>query len=243
MKLYYAIARYNGLVAVKRRSKTEIELTRKLDRLFAKATRQMMARVRERGAPEVVLAGMVDELDGIVYESVLREVPDVGDPSGVLREQTFTASRNTIERMKGNVLETLAEARDLGLGQDAAARMLRDNFEHMSDGELKRIARTEINGAQNTNKFAKFQKAQVQYHQWWTARDNDVRDSHEEMHGQIVRVGERFSNGMLHPHDRTGPIEEWINCRCTIVPFLMPSGMTAPRDGPFYQKELIKEAA
>jgi len=46
-----------------------------------------------------------------------------------------------------------------------------------------------------------------------------------------VRVGEPFSNGLYYPGDRSGgdgTIREWINCRCRLVPFLMPEGKMAP---------------
>jgi hypothetical protein len=63
------------------------------------------------------------------------------------------------------------------------------------------------------------------------------------MHGQIVRVGDQFSNGLRYPGDRTGEIAEWINCRCTTVPFIMPIGFIAPPGVlHFYEDELLAVA-
>lgn len=53
---------------------------------------------------------------------------------------------------------------------------------------------------------------------WRTALDDRVRDSHVEMEGQVVPMGQPFvtGNGYLleYPGDPTGPPEEIINCRC-----------------------------
>lgn len=55
--------------------------------------------------------------------------------------------------------------------------------------------------------------------EWVTMRDSNVRDSHRAVHGQRREPGKKFSVGgatMLAPGDVSAPIEEWINCRCSL---------------------------
>lgn len=158
-----------------------------------------------------------------------------------LKAKTFDASKQTLDRLTGRVMDNLDESYRLGLGIDDAADRLGDVFHSMEDYELVRVARTEINQAQNKGAMATEQELGVEYHQWWSAGDSDVRDSHQDMHGQIVKVGDEFSNGMTRPGDTSGPIEEWINCRCRIVPFLLPEGLMVPSGlNYFYESDLVE---
>lgn len=158
-----------------------------------------------------------------------------------LKKKTFEASQRTLERLVGRVMENLDESYQQGLGIKDAADKLEEVFESMEDYELVRVARTEINQAQNYGAMLTEQELGVEYHQWWTAEDERVRDTHIEMHGQIVRVGDEFSNGLVRPGDTNGELEEFINCRCRVVPFLMPEGMTAPPGANyFYEDDLIE---
>lgn len=166
----------------------------------------------------------------------------------LIKDKTFMASDATLARMIRDVMENLAKSYEEGLGIVEAANNLDGAFESMLRYELERIARTEINGAQNVATFLTEQELGVDYHQWWTAQDDIVRGNdpadiadHVYLHGQIVRVGEPFSNGLLYPLDTSGDISEWIQCRCRAVPFLMPEGFKAPtgRDF-FYEEDLVK---
>jgi len=165
----------------------------------------------------------------------------------MIRDKTFIASQATMDRMIGDIMENLSESYVQGLGIDDAADELSKVFTSMEDYELKRVARTEINQAQNKGAFYTEQELGLDYHQWWTAQDDRVRGNdpadtadHVSLHGQIVRVGEPFSNGLLYPGDTSGDIAEWIQCRCREVPFLMPEGYQAPPGMPhFYEGDLI----
>jgi len=168
------------------------------------------------------------------------------DISDRLRLQTFVASEQTMDRMTGNIMNNLKESYEAGYGIDKAADNLGNVFENMEGYELKRVARTEINDAQNRGAEATMIQLGIQYDLWRTAGDERVRGlepedtaDHVYLDGQISKVGEPFSNGLTRPGDRTGPIGEWINCRCTLVPFLMPEGFIAPEMSFFYESDLI----
>ncbi len=53
---------------------------------------------------------------------------------------------------------------------------------------------------------------------WHATQDDRTRDSHAEMDGQEVAMGESFitgnGNALEFPGDPNGPPEEVINCRC-----------------------------
>lgn len=180
-----------------------------------------------------------------LYTILRDKVPLPDHTYNLIKNRAFEASAQTLTRMRGDVMEVLAQSYREGHGIDKAANLLKDKFVSMRDYELVRIARTEINSGQNQGAFETEREFHINYHMWWSADDDRVRDGttsdadHTYMHGQIVRVGEPFSNGLLYPGDMSGPIEEWINCRCRLVPFIMPEGFTAPPQGYFYEEDLI----
>lgn len=166
--------------------------------------------------------------------------------SDLIQDHVFVASQGTMDRMIGDVMDNLTQSYEEGYGIDKAAESLEDKFVSMQDYELERIARTEIQSHQNEGAHITCIDLGVTYEQWWTAEDDRVRGNNPEdtadhviLHGQIVQTGDPFSNGLMYPGDRSGPIEEWINCRCRVVPFLMPEGYMAPLGlNSFYEYEL-----
>lgn len=53
--------------------------------------------------------------------------------------------------------------------------------------------------------------------QWDATTDKKTRSSHARLDGQIVEVGERFSNGLLYPGDSAGKAADVVNCRCVAL--------------------------
>ncbi|KKK59424.1 hypothetical protein LCGC14_3034540, partial [marine sediment metagenome] len=110
---------------------------------------------------------------------------------------------------------------------DAAVR-LRSEFKGMREFELRRIARTEINRAQQDAAELTEIELGVTFHQWITGSDERVRSSHRDQHNEIARVGEPFSNGLRRPLEAGAALSEVVNCRCRIAPWIMPEGFRAP---------------
>lgn len=79
------------------------------------------------------------------------------------------------------------------------------------------IARTETLAISNQAIYAAYAHKGIEEHEWLSAGDGKVRPSHQ-ISGEIRRIGERFSNGLLHPHDPSADADEVINCRCTTAP-------------------------
>lgn len=207
-----------------------VESLRELAEPFGETLTEEMLVAAQHGQAQVVAeSGIAIAFDELSETTAQR-----------IREQAFEASQATLDRMVGDVMGNLAESYEEGVGVQEAARNLRAEFDGMLDHELRRVARTELVGAQNVAAFETEQALGIEYHQWYSARDSRVRDSHEDIHGEITRVGDNFSNGLRYPGDRRGRIEEWINCRCRPIVFLMPEGMIAPpgRDQ-FYENDLV----
>ena len=85
-----------------------------------------------------------------------------------------------------------------------------------------------------------YEKLNVEYTQWIAADDDRTRESHIEVDREIIPMGGTYSNGLQYPGDTSGPIEEWINCRCSNAPFVMPYGYMAPPGmAQFREEDLI----
>jgi len=200
-------------------------------------------------ALEAANQGGKDVTDELVRQGVQAKFDQVDHvTSGYIRATSFEASESTLERMTGDVKTNLADSYEQGLGIDEAAQRLEAEFEGMKEHELERVARTEINSSQNHMRHVQMEQ-HVDFEQWWGGDDDRSRVPPESaadhtagppgMHGQITRVKDGFSNGLKYPGDRGGPIEEWINCRCRSVPFIMPQGYGPPTGSSwFYESEL-----
>jgi hypothetical protein len=144
-----------------------------------------------------------------------------------LKNKVYTFSQSTFDALVGDVADSLHQAYEHGLGINDAASELRKVFRGLREYRLRLIARTEINSAQNEGTQKTMEEYGVQHKQWLTARDSRVRGNkptdkanHIKLHGEVVGINERFSNGLYIPGDRSGPIADWINCRCRIRPYI-----------------------
>ncbi|MED4126317.1 phage minor head protein [Halalkalibacterium halodurans] len=148
-----------------------------------------------------------------------------------LRTKIYEFSQDTFSRIRGDFQDTLAKAYEEGVGIDEVAERLRKDFQGLREHRLKNIARTEIQGAQNEGSHQTMINMGVTYKQWLTVGDDRVRGNdpkdeydHTALHGEVVRLDEAFSNGLMYPGDRSGPIGEWINCRCRERPYIPKRG-------------------
>jgi len=150
------------------------------------------------------------------------------DVEAALRNRIFQASERTMNRIVGDVKGVLLDSHQQGFGIDKTATALGDKFEDMKRYELERIARTEIHEADGAAADLQMKELGVEYEQWITALDGRERESHAELHGEIIRVGDTFSNGLEYPGDMSGEPEDYINCRCRARPYILPRGKRAP---------------
>lgn len=146
------------------------------------------------------------------------------------------------QRINKEIKEILKTSETEGIGTKQVAEKLQKKFNQLKGYEAERIARTEINSANNKVAFEEiFNDETVQYKQWITCDDNRVRTSHIELDEQITRVGDPFSNGLQYPGDHNGKASEVINCRCTLIPYFLDWNKIPPNDKIyFYEKDLVE---
>ena len=157
-----------------------------------------------------------------------------------LLDKVFTASQRTLARVTSDLNQIITKGYTDGKGINVVASMLTTRFQQLETWEAKRIARTEIHNSHNQGVMRIYNEVGVTYTQWIAADDDRTRESHLEVDGEIIPLGSKYSNGLEYPGDTNGPIEEWINCRCSNAPFVIPYGYTAPPFSPFREDDLIK---
>lgn len=115
---------------------------------------------------------------------------------------------------------TITQAAVSGASVDDIAKDLR-RVMAMNVRDSIRVARTAMTGAENAGRVNAYQRAQamgIELEQMWLATlDGRTRPSHRELDGESVPVSATFSNGCRFPGDPSGPAEEVMNCRCTLI--------------------------
>ena len=166
-----------------------------------------------------------------------------------LLNRVFIASQATLERVDTSIKTLLTEGYQSGKGINYVANLLTRRFDQLTTWEAQRIARTEIHNSHNTAVMDTYQELDVEYTMWISAGDDGrTRETHlgpadgvpDGVDGEIIPMGGTYSNGLQYPGDTSGPIEEWINCRCSNAPYVIPYGYAAPPFSPFRETDLIK---
>jgi HK97 family phage portal protein len=118
---------------------------------------------------------------------------------------------------QNNIKKTLQGAIEAGLTVEETAEEIR-GLMTVTANRSRTIARTEIGGAINGGKNETFINNGVEFKEWVQSFDDDVRETHRlSGDSSIVPIGEPFENGLMFPNDPAGPVEEVVNCRCTMA--------------------------
>lgn len=159
----------------------------------------------------------------------------------IINDNTKLSTEYTKKRLNKEINNVLSDAYNEGLGREDVIKKLQAKFSQLKRADAYRIAVTEINSSRNTANFQQIRNDNVKYKQWITAEDNRVRPTHVDLHGHITQSDSKFSNGLLHPGDKSGNLKEWINCRCVLLPYFIPWGKKAPDMNEFTEADLINE--
>ncbi len=91
--------------------------------------------------------------------------------------------------------------------------VVNSTFANTYKNRLDVIATTEMNNVFNSAAQATYKDSGVvEFNLWITAGDDRVRPSHAATHGEVVKVGNQFSLGVIRPPQ--GP-----RCRCGLIPY------------------------
>ena len=164
-----------------------------------------------------------------------------------LLDRIFEASLGTVMRVDNSIKTILLDGYMSGNGINYVAGLLTRRFTQLQTWEAKRIARTEIHNSHNAAVMDTYQEIDIEYTMWISADDDRVRTyekgdnaDHRILNGEIIRLGDTYSNGLRYPGDTDGPLVEWINCRCSNAPYVVPYGYVAPPQKQFKESDLIK---
>lgn len=107
-----------------------------------------------------------------------------------------------------------------GENLDSLAKRVQDYFNQAGKSRSRTIARTEMGTAVQAGRVGAMKQEGVGEHEWLSSRDAIVRtEPHNHLiDGEIVAIGEDFSNGLRWPLDDKGAAGAVINCRCATLP-------------------------
>ena len=189
-------------------------------------------KVALKAATTLGIQGFVDKDKNSLFGTIPKAEED-------LLNRTFRASENTLNRVDSQLNRIISDGYREGKGINKVANDITQRFDQLATWEARRIARTEINTSHNQATRDQYKADGVEYTQWIAAGDDRTRDSHAEVDGEIIPIDGKYSNGLSYPGDMSGPLEEWINCRCSNAPFVVPYGYMAPSFSPFRESDLV----
>lgn len=172
-----------------------------------------------------------------VEDGVARGATEIGvDPFDIgpyptitehIRTKTLVLSLdvNTVtrKRLEAEFREVFAEGLDAGETMKELAARTDQVFDFAEKVRAERIARTETVGASNYGTVQAYQESGISLmKEWLTARDGHERDSHKKpLDTQQRELSEAFQtnagNYLQYPGDGDAPVEEIVNCRCTVI--------------------------
>ena len=124
------------------------------------------------------------------------------------------------ETTAGQVLDYVKAGLNAGDSPEEIASVIREVY-NVRKKDADFIAKQENGSALNGGRFAQTKEEGSDGYEWISSRDKDVRESHAPgtgVDGEVVALGEQFSNGCRYPQDEEGPVEEVMGCRCTAFP-------------------------
>lgn len=122
------------------------------------------------------------------------------------------------QKMKSAIMQGILQGESI---DKIARRLMGVTDMHMN--VAIRNARTMCTSAQNGGRQDAYERASEMgidvKNAWMATLDDRTRDSHVLLDGEVVEIGEEFSNGCKFPGDPDcGDPAELYNCRCALVP-------------------------
>ena len=181
----------------------------------AAAAAVALARRAGRAVTEAVGAGPADraraareQRDAVLEDRLQRRLDSIA-----------TGVRTAAEEVRDLIARLEAE----GLPMPEIVDRVREHYRTRRPVWVQRIATVNVTGAINEAGLEAARARGALAKQWLSSRDDRVRDTHDVdtgADGQVRALDEPFLVGaalLQYPGDPTGPLEEIINCRCTLL--------------------------
>jgi SPP1 gp7 family putative phage head morphogenesis protein len=164
----------------------------------------------------------LDTAGAQVFAEIGRDDPFKYPPEAVLEH--LRTRQNYIAKASTSIWEDIKESIEEGLNagdtQDQLAGRVRTAFNGVSDQRAQMIALTETGAAYGAGRDTAMRSAGIEYKQWLTSGNGNVRPAHLDAEGQTVRIEEPFNVGgedLMHPGESGGSAENVINCHCISI--------------------------
>lgn len=130
--------------------------------------------------------------------------------------------RDIADAIHQQIEEQLIEGINGGETMQELADRVRGAFNGISRERAMRIAMTETAAAYGSARQEALEQSGIEWKQWLTSGNDNVRPSHQLANGQRRRINEPFNVGgasLMHPSDGSlgAPPEEVINCHCVSI--------------------------
>jgi SPP1 gp7 family putative phage head morphogenesis protein len=158
--------------------------------------------------------------DRATVERLVKDNPDMLPPPGKKVSQRIREGKDILWN-KQLIQSSMTQSILQGESIPKIAKRLAESVGDSNRKAAIRNARTMTTGAENAGRIDSYKRAQkmgIKMKQVWLATlDGRTRDSHRDLDGEKIEVGEKFSNGCRFPGDPQGRAEEVYNCRCTLI--------------------------
>ena len=178
------------------------------------------------------LAGRINKRTGLREGGIIGLTPERMETVASVRRGLLAGDPDTMRHYlslkRGDVRGARAVAKALAEGRALDAATVNGIAGRLSDSYLllrgETIARTEMLSALAESQKEAYEQAiasgsvnrQDVRKVWRATRDNRTRDTHRNVDSESVGMDERFSNGLLYPHEPGAPASEVVNCRCAV---------------------------
>jgi len=167
---------------------------------------------------------------------------DAKGRAAALEARNIETFKNVSKTTTDRVMKIVQKGIEDGISVDDVAKLIVEDSIKIGASRAQTIARTETLTAVSLGQASMMELAAKAIpglkKSWISSQDEDVRESHKAVNGEIRDSDEKFSNGLMYPRDPDAEPGESINCRCVLVTL-------APEDLEDYRAELeaLKENA
>lgn len=159
------------------------------------------------------------------HEMLVEEIGDIpGNEFDIQLPETLNYFEARIKKIPNEIVSRIGMQVDKileeskGASAEEIAYKIRELYNKIGKRVIT-IARTETSAVINAGRVLQMQKQGVTYHRWVSSRNEKSRQSHKDLDGKVVKLGDSFLREytLRWPCDMYAPAEEIINCLCFTI--------------------------